>query len=79
MEVTSEDSQQVCVEIRDTGAGISKENLARIFDPLFTTKATGIGLGLAVCKRYAQLNQGELSVASEPGKGASFRLSLPVA
>ena len=79
VEVTSEDSQQVCVEIRDTGAGISKENLARIFDPLFTTKATGIGLGLAVCKRYAQLNQGELSVASEPGKGASFRLSLPVA
>lgn len=66
----------VSVEVRDAGCGIPPENLEKIFDPLFTTKARGIGLGLAVCQRYAQLNQARLTAESPPGRGATFRLVL---
>lgn len=67
---------KVSIEIRDTGCGIPEENLAKVFDPLFTTKARGIGLGLAVCQRYARLNLAELSASSVAGEGSTFRLVL---
>ena len=66
----------ICVAVRDTGFGISPENLGKIFEPLFSTKTVGIGLGLAIAKRYAELNGGELSVESVPGRGTTFRLRL---
>tara|TARA_R110002096_G_scaffold42144_35_gene113872 strand:- start:3698 stop:6031 length:2334 start_codon:yes stop_codon:yes gene_type:complete len=72
----SRESEKVSVEVRDTGGGIPEENLEKVFDPLFTTKTKGIGLGLAVSRRYAELNQGGLSVQSTPGTGATFRLVL---
>lgn len=65
------------LEVRDTGPGIAPENLGKVFEPLFTTKARGIGLGLAVSKLLAANNGGELSVSSEPGHGAAFTLTLP--
>jgi signal transduction histidine kinase len=66
------------IQIRDTGAGISRENLARLFEPFFTTKKSGTGLGLAICQRIALEHRGTLEARSETGKGSTFTLSLPV-
>jgi signal transduction histidine kinase len=68
----------VHIDIVDTGPGISAENMQRVFEPLFTTKARGIGLGLSVSRTLAASNGGELTVASEPGKGATFSVGLPL-
>lgn len=65
--------------VADTGAGIDPRNLGRIFEPLFTTKARGIGLGLAVSRTLARANGGDLTVDAAGGPGATFRLRLPVA
>ncbi len=66
----------VCVRWEDDGPGISAENLAKIFDPLFTTKAKGIGLGLVVCRRLVERQGGILEVTSEVGEGAVFAVHL---
>lgn len=71
-----EDNQTVRIEVRDTGKGISPENLERIFEPLFTTRIRGVGLGLAIARRFAELNGGQLSVESELEHGTTFRLLL---
>jgi signal transduction histidine kinase len=68
--------KRVHLDISDTGPGIPRENLEKIFEPLFTTKARGIGLGLAVSRTLARANDGELTVANLPSRGASFRLTL---
>ncbi len=71
---------QGCVEIefRDTGTGISPENLDKIFAPFFTTKIKGAGLGLAVAKRHVEEHHGRIEVSSEENKGSSFKVLLPV-
>ena len=69
---------EAVAEIADTGVGIEEERLAKIFEPLYTSKAYGIGLGLALSQRYAQLNQGRIECASRPGRGTTFRLVLPL-
>jgi len=66
------------VKVADTGYGIPKETLDKIFDPLFTTKAKGIGLGLAVCKAIIDRHQGQIEVESEVGKGTAFTVKLPL-
>ncbi len=63
--------------VEDDGCGVSKEVRARAFDPLFTTKAKGSGLGLALCRRIAEKHGGRLTVAGAPGGGARFVLELP--
>lgn len=63
---------KVLLEVSDTGPGVPPEHLDKIFEPLFTTKASGIGLGLAVSRTLAQANGGDLAVASQPGRGATF-------
>jgi two-component system sensor kinase FixL len=65
------------VVISDTGVGISPENLSRIFEPLYSTKAKGIGLGLSIAYEILGRHHGSLLVQSEPGAGASFRVRLP--
>lgn len=67
----------VLIKVCDTGVGIPADDITNIFEPLFTTKAKGIGLGLAVSQRYAHRNGGRLTVESELGKGTSFCLSVP--
>lgn len=67
------------INVVDDGPGISEEDLENIFEPLFTTKAKGIGLGLAVSKRYAERNGGSLSATSEVNSGTTFCLTLPIA
>ncbi len=64
------------IEVADDGPGILPSDLERIFEPLFTTKPTGIGLGLAVSRRYATRSGGSLTVADQQRNGASFRLTL---
>ncbi|MGH7647021.1 MAG: sensor histidine kinase [Gemmatimonadaceae bacterium] len=66
------------LEVHDTGSGIAPENLSLIFEPLFTTKARGLGLGLSVARALVVANGGELSVASEKGRGSTFTVRLPV-
>ena len=72
-----EGPEWVSVSIIDTGIGIPKENLETIFEPLFTTKAKGIGLGLAIAKMRVAGHKGSIEVQSEPGKGSSFTIKLP--
>ena len=70
-------SDTVTVAVSDTGVGVSEENLGKLFQPLFTTKAKGTGLGLSVCKRIVEAHGGEISVESEEGVGTSFVIELP--
>jgi PAS domain S-box-containing protein len=65
------------VEFSDSGSGIPKSAIKKIFDPLFTTKAKGIGLGLSVCKSILERHGGDIRVESKVGRGSAFTVSLP--
>ena len=67
------------VRINDNGIGISQENMQKIFDPLFTTKVRGVGLGLPLSKKLIEANGGCIKVLSEEGKGTTFTVCLPLA
>jgi PAS domain S-box-containing protein len=67
------------ITVTDTGEGIPPENMEKLFQPLFTTKARGIGLGLVACKNLVEANGGEISVESSFGEGTTFALKLPIA
>jgi signal transduction histidine kinase len=73
---TEPSGQGAAVKISDTGTGIPKEILRKIFEPFYTTKQQGTGLGLAIVKRIVEENKGALSVDSEPGKGTTFTLAF---
>ncbi len=64
--------------VRDNGTGIPPEQLDRIFSPFFTTKEKGTGLGMAISRKIVEAHDGRLDVASEPGRGTEFRVSLPL-
>ena len=76
--VQSTDEGHAEVSFTDTGPGIAAENLEKIFDPLFTTKATGIGFGLSIAKMIINKHSGMVEATSEPGKGATIILRLPL-
>ncbi|MCQ5373621.1 MAG: HAMP domain-containing histidine kinase, partial [Candidatus Methanomethylicia archaeon] len=65
------------MKISDTGAGIPKEVLDKLFTPFFTTKAKGMGLGLAVSKKLVEAHGGSINVESEVGKGTTFTIKIP--
>ncbi len=67
----------VRVEVRDSGAGMDAETLARIFQPFFTTKPKGMGLGLSISRTIVEAHGGTLSAHSAPGTGSTFRIELP--
>jgi signal transduction histidine kinase len=67
----------VAIAVKDTGTGIKPENMDKLFEPLFTTKSKGIGLGLAVSRKLVEANGGRIAVKSELGKGSTFTLFLP--
>ena len=73
-----EEEKSLEMEIADTGGGMPGETMDKIFDPLFTTKAKGIGLGLAVCKSIIDRHEGHIEVRSKVGKGTTFRIKLPL-
>ena len=75
-----EEPREVEVVVADTGAGMPRETLAHIFDPMFTTKqiGTGAGLGLAICDQIVRQHAGTIHAASEPGHGTTFTIRLPL-
>jgi len=73
-------TQEIVIDVTDTGKGIAAQHLKKVFKPGFTTKKRGWGLGLSLSKRIVeQYHKGKLFVRwSEPGKGTSFRIILPL-
>ena len=67
----------VFVEVRDSGVGIAAERIPRLFTAFYTTKAQGTGLGLAIAKKFTEAHGGTITVSSQPGTGATFRVTLP--
>ncbi len=71
----SADSEFVTIRVRDSGHGISNEHLEKIFEPMFTTKKTGTGLGLVICKSIVEQHGGSISVSNKP---TTFTIKLPI-
>ena len=69
---------EIRISVCDTGTGINEENLAKIFEPYFTTKETGTGLGLTQVYKIIREHQGEITVDSAPNQGSEFKIILPV-
>jgi signal transduction histidine kinase len=79
LKVTSQKTNgTVKIAVADTGTGISEDNLKKLFGPLFTTKAKGMGLGLAICKRIVEAHGGRISVESAVDKGTTFTITIPI-
>jgi signal transduction histidine kinase len=71
------DKDSHIVKIRDNGSGIAEENLSKLFEPYFTSKRNGLGLGLAATLNILQAHKGRVEVTSEIGKGSQFMISFP--
>jgi PAS domain S-box-containing protein len=65
------------VEVRDTGVGLSANEIERVFEPFFTTKPEGLGMGLAICRSIIQMYKGRIWAEPGPGRGCAFRFTLP--
>jgi signal transduction histidine kinase len=79
LEITSHQTRNnIEITFADTGVGISKETLPKIFSPLFTTKAQGMGFGLAICKRIIESHGGTITVKTAESKGTTFIINLPI-
>ena len=80
IEAAPRDGNAVTITVRDTGRGIAPEHLSKIFEPFFTTKemGKGTGLGLAIAYGVVKMHSGDITVESEPGKGTTFRVTLPI-
>ena len=74
---TDMDDSHVIVRFNDSGGGMSAENLSRVFEPYFTTKASGTGLGLLIVRRIVREHGGELGIESSEGKGLTLTIRLP--
>jgi len=72
------DNQEIEVAVTDTGPGLTPEAAARVFDPFYTTKEDGLGLGLAICRTLTEAHDGRLSVSPHGNLGTTFRLTLPI-
>ncbi|MBW4435808.1 MAG: response regulator [Pleurocapsa minor GSE-CHR-MK-17-07R] len=75
---TYEKNDAIYIEVADSGLGIAPESLSRLFDPFYSTKPNGTGLGLFVCHGIIEAHNGTIDVASKPGKGSTFTIKLPV-
>ena len=75
---TDRDETYVKISFTDTGGGISPENLSRVFEPYFTTKSGGSGLGLLIVRRIVREHGGELAIESPEGKGLTLTIRLPI-
>jgi len=71
----SNDSKKIMIQVKDSGSGIPTENLEKIFEPMFTTKKTGTGLGLVICKSIIEQHGGSISVSNKP---TTFTIKLPI-
>lgn len=77
--VTSDrDSNEVSIEVTDNGPGISVDHLEKIFEPRFTTKEKGHGLGLSNCRRILESHGGTITAISDGIDGTTFKLTMPI-
>ncbi len=74
---TYQEQGNICIAITDTGVGIPDELKAKVFTPMFTTKAKGQGLGLAVVKRLVEAQGGAITFESKVGEGTEFKITFP--
>jgi signal transduction histidine kinase len=74
---TDMDATHVNVSFTDTGGGMSAESLSRVFEPYFTTKSSGSGLGLLIVRRIVREHGGEMAIESNEGKGLTLTIRLP--
>jgi signal transduction histidine kinase len=72
-----DEAQQVLVAVKDSGVGVSSENADRLFDAFFTTKSSGMGMGLSICRSIIEAHGGRLSAVDDDGPGATFQFVLP--
>ena len=70
---------RVQLSVRDNGPGLREPDLARVFEPFYTTKAHGLGMGLPICRTIVEAHGGEIRAANAPGGGAAFRCDFPIA
>jgi PAS domain S-box-containing protein len=75
---TSRSGDSVEISFKDSGEGIPEENMQKLFTPLFTTKAKGLGMGLSICKQIIEGHRGDIVVKSKAGEGALFIVRLPI-
>jgi signal transduction histidine kinase/cell division protein FtsL len=75
--VISSSGGEIEIAVQDSGCGVPQENLSRLFDPYFTTKVRGFGLGLSIVERIVQEHGGVIAVVSQQGKGTAFTIKLP--
>jgi PAS domain S-box-containing protein len=73
-----EEMQRVLLSVTDCGVGISAENANRLFNAFFTTKSSGLGMGLSICRSIVEAHEGRLSASGDEGRGATFQFVLPV-
>jgi signal transduction histidine kinase len=73
-----DDAEEIAIEVSDNGTGISEPDLSKVFDPFFTTRQSGTGLGLPSVRRIARLHGGGVDVKSSPGQGSVFTIRLPL-
>jgi signal transduction histidine kinase len=73
----SSTNEHVIITVEDTGVGIPRENMPKIFESFFTTKAQGQGLGLSICKKFVEASGGSIEAESEEGQGTTFTVKLP--
>ena len=76
---TRQENDRVYLEISDTGTGLTPEECQRLFTPYYSSKQQGTGLGLAIVQSVVSDHGGRISVESQPGRGATFRVELPLA
>jgi two-component system sensor histidine kinase HydH len=75
--VTNAENNSVCLEVKDTGAGIQPKDHPHVFEPYFSTKKSGTGLGLAIVHNIIEAHQGKIEIASQQGEGTVVRITLP--
>ncbi len=78
IKLSKKENEQIKISFKDTGIGISNENINKLFQPLFTTKARGIGFGLLICKMMVEKHRGSINVKSSFGKGTLVTITLPL-
>jgi signal transduction histidine kinase len=76
---TARDDNSACLAVSDAGPGIPFDQLKEVFEPFFTTKREGMGMGLSIARTIVEAHGGQLSAENEAGRGATFRIRLPLA
>jgi hypothetical protein len=74
-----DEADSILVSVRDSGPGIDPKQLDRVFEPFYTTKTSGVGMGLSICRSIIGAHGGRLWVDAEKGGGAVFQFTLPAA